>query len=116
MGGGADDQQIGTMSPRKIDQDGGLVLAFRGQRMNRHVEAVTAAVAGDVGARLRAMALRACFGVDVEEIDLRAGLGELQRLAKLPLPLAGLLPSHRPKSEQRRGGEGFDSTDRIPAE
>src|SRR3546814_4533221 len=82
MGGGADDQQIGTMSPRKIDQDGGLVLAFRGQRMNRHVEAVTAEVAGDVGARLRAMALRACFGVDDEDIDLRAGLGELQRIAQ----------------------------------
>src|SRR3546814_13104202 len=76
MGGGADDQQIGTLSPRKIDQDGGLVLAFRGQRMNRHVEAVTAEVAGDVGARLRAMALRACFGVDDEDIALRAGLGE----------------------------------------
>src|SRR3546814_19809891 len=75
MGGGADDQQIGTMSPRKIDQDGGRVLALRGQRMNRHVEAVTAEAAGDVGARLRARALRAVFGVDDGGIALHEGRG-----------------------------------------
>src|SRR3546814_6726891 len=67
------------------------------------VEAVTAEVAGDVGARLRAMALRACFGVDDEDIDLRAGLGELQRIAQRTRRLAGRIPSDR----QVREGAGL---------